>query len=150
MVVPLRDKPPSTYRAHANDDAKKDDASSYYDVYKDYNATLRAWFVAFGAGGPAFLLANGAITQSLKSEGHLQAVVGAFFVGVFAQIVLVMINKSCAWMNYYVKETGGAHRLAALASWLSEQYWIDFSADAITLVAFGWAVYMIAHVALAA
>ncbi|MGD0763059.1 MAG: hypothetical protein ABR929_07695 [Roseiarcus sp.] len=59
MVVPLGGKPPRAHEAHAHDkknkdqDKKnKDDASSYYDVYKEYNATLRAWFVAFGAGGP--------------------------------------------------------------------------------------------------
>ena len=150
MVAPLGGKPLKAHEARAHGEKNENDASSYYDVYKEYNATLRAWFVAFGAGGPAFLLANSTITQSLKSGGHLQAVVGAFFVGVFAQIVLVVINKTCAWVNYYVNEAHGSHLLAAPANWLSEQYWIDFLADLITLGAFGWAVYTIAQVALAA
>jgi hypothetical protein len=62
----------------------------------------------------------------------------------------VVINKTCAWVNYSVNEAHGSHLLAAPANWLSEQYWIDFLADLITLGAFGWAVYTIAQVALAA
>ena len=66
-----------------------------------------------------------------------------FLIGVSLQVLLAAINKSVMWACYY-GETNEKYRSTKryrFASWLSEQYWIDFLLDAAAMLAFATATY---------
>ena len=55
--------------------------SKYFSTYQDYNKTLRAWFVAFGAGGPALLAVEPDLRDVLVEKNVLMTVVVYFLAG---------------------------------------------------------------------
>lgn len=122
-----------------------DKAKDYYATYAEYNRALRAWFVAFGVGGPVVFLVNEDLGTKLANEGVLQTVAIFFLVGAAAQILVALINKICIWCQYYgeanqaFKETC---RYRAAQS-VGKQFWIDVLLDVVSIVAFAVAILIV-------
>ena len=68
-----------------------------FAAYLEYNRILRAWFVAFGIGGPALFLINRPIGERLAENGQLQAVAAMFLIGAGSQVLGAMLNKIGNW-----------------------------------------------------
>jgi hypothetical protein len=122
-----------------------DDEAAIFQTYFEYNRVLRTWFVAFGIGGPALFLVNGAVAQRLVEAHRLKLVVILFLAGAGAQVVGALINKMANWYVYKSlidedAQTSGFHRFAG---WLSEQFWIDVLVDICTIAAFGSAAWVL-------
>ena len=75
--------------------------SKYFSTYQDYNKTLRAWFVAFGAGGPALLAVEPDLRDVLVEKNVLMTVVVYFLAGCACQVFIAFVNKILAWGNYF-------------------------------------------------
>lgn len=123
----------------------EDDGSGSFAAYSDYNKTLRAWFVAFGVGGPALFLVNENVAHKLAEAGELTDIALLFLIGATAQIVCALINKTANWLVYrstWGDEESSYWRYRA-ANWLSEQFLIDLGLDLITVVTYGMASWLL-------
>jgi hypothetical protein len=76
------------------------DGSNEFAAYTEYNKVLRAWFVAFGVGGPALFLINDEIGTRLAKTGQLGSVAKLFLIGTGSQIAGAFINKVSNWYVY--------------------------------------------------
>ena len=120
--------------------------SSTNEQYNEYNRVLRAWFVAFGFGGPAIFLVNPEVRNQLVEQSEMQTVVVYFLSGAVAQIVVAFLNKV---VNWYSIDDGDAEYMKTLryriSSAVVEWFWIDLVADLFTFLVFGlgiWKVFM--------
>lgn len=114
------------------------------EQYSEYNKILRSWFVAFGFGGPAVFLVNEEVRNQLVTTGNMRLVVILFLFGASAQIGIALINKILNWYAYGDKgteyETTRRYKISnAVLDW----FWLDILADLFTLVAFGWAIWIV-------
>ena len=74
------------------------DREAYQQAYSDYNRTLRAWFVAFGVGGPVLFVTQESFRRLISDSPHSRLIISCFALAVVLQTVGAFINK---WMNYY-------------------------------------------------
>lgn len=125
--------------------------AGHYGNYVEYNKTLRTWLVSFGIGVPAVLMVNPTLLESLKGSGRAEWVVGLFVIGCAFQIVIAFLNKTIAY-HLYCGETAPPF----MATWryrccetMSEWYWLDFFLDVGSLVAFGYAIFLMFNINLA-
>jgi len=117
----------------------EESAKDFFANYAEYNKALRAWFVAFGLGGPALFLVKPELIAPLKASGNLKAVVLAFLGGCALQIGVALLNKICAWYEYDAKRKGVPF-VGRLRD-LSESFWIDILCDVGAVILFGWAIW---------
>ena len=110
------------------------EASEFFNLYVGINSTLRAWFIAAGVGGPAFILANAPIQEKLARQGNLRCTLVIFGIGIAAQVGIAVLNKHLNWLLYRDRELGGSKNHAFL-EWLSEKYSLDFAADVVACAA---------------
>lgn len=137
----------------ANGEAGKKEDSEYYGPYAEHSKTLRAWFVAYGIGGPVVLLSSDEAWGSLVKSGCGRYVGLLFIFGGVIQILSALLNKHSMWLLYLEeveakdgkKESPGASSttksktIYKLAAWYSKQTWIDVLLDIYTLIFFSWA-----------
>ncbi|MGH7618696.1 MAG: hypothetical protein ACREPM_15860 [Gemmatimonadaceae bacterium] len=118
-------------------------AKDLFNDYNEYAKVLRAWFVAYGIGGPVLLLTNAAIGSKIAASGSARPIGSAFLGGVGLQVLLALLNKSALWL-YYKSERrpelgrGWGYRLA---KWFAYEFWIDFSFDSVSFILLGWATW---------
>jgi hypothetical protein len=114
------------------------DDNSNYSVYSDYNNALRAWFVVFGIGSIAALIASKELVDALRAARVLRSVVWLLALGAGAQIVLAFVNKTVAWTLYYAEENPPFKDTGryGLAAWLSTRYVLDLCCDLGTMILF--------------
>ncbi|HAR46007.1 MAG: hypothetical protein A2X56_08245 [Nitrospirae bacterium GWC2_57_13] len=125
------------------DDAVESDGADFFKTYFEYNRTLRAWFVAFGIGGPALFLVNEHVSARLVAAGRLYLVAALFVIGAAAQVIGALMNKISNWYVYYscLDDEFTSTRKYRLAEWLIDQFWIDILLDVVTILAFGAAIW---------
>lgn len=111
----------------------------YLDSYLDYNRILRSWFIAFGIGGPVILLTNDTLYADFLRLDEKGCIAILFFGGLFIQVFIAWINKMANWYKYS-RDDG---RRFEIASWLLRQFWIDITADILSICAFGLAIYLL-------
>lgn len=119
------------------------EAETLFKAYEEYAKTLRAWFVAYGIGGPVLLLTNDTVNQVFRSSPLGRSIAGAFLIGVATQVVLAFLNKTVIWASYFatIRPEVAESRKYRAAAWVAEQYWIDVVADVATIGLFGWATW---------
>lgn len=128
----------------------------FFSVYADYGRILRAWLVAYGAGGPVLFLTQKDIADRIKASGEARMVVYLFLAGVLLQVLISLLNKWVNWYLYAYADLTGPGRPArggkrrprpsrsyALAGKISRQFWLDILADGGAVAAFGWATLKI-------
>ena len=124
------------------------DGSDALRAYLEYNKILRTWFVAFGVGGPALFLVNDQIASKLFDAGQLRAVATLFLLGVAAQIIGTLINKTANYCVYRccLEEdreniSGFKEKIYECAEYVNSWFWLDLSFDIATTVLFGIAAW---------
>jgi hypothetical protein len=130
------------------------DAAIHYSNYAEYNKQLRLWLVGFGIGGPVLFFTHPEVLKGIALEER-RFVVFLFLIGSAIQVALAIINKTASWLEFH-HEDCKARETAHKESWwggkvgkkLSSWFLIDFLADGVSAVLFGWAIYLIAHSAL--
>jgi hypothetical protein len=137
----------------ANGEAGKKEDPEYYGPYAEYSKTLRAWFVAYGIGGPVVLLSSDKAWDSLVKSGCGRYVGFLFISGGIIQILSALLNKHSMWLLYLEEDEAKERRKKSLpdistterrptyklAEWYSKQTWVDVLLDIYTLLLFGWA-----------
>jgi hypothetical protein len=110
-------------------------ADHYYEEYNEYAKNVRIWFVAYGVGGPALILTQPSLYNSVQSSGHARGIALAFLIGVAIQILSALLYKAAAWHLHSTREL---HRgqTRPWAAWVERWYWIDVAADLVTLALF--------------
>ena len=118
----------------------KDHKKEYLESYLDYNRILRSWFVAFGIGGPVIFLTNDALYMDFLKLDEKGFIVTLFFIGLFAQIFVAFINKIANWYIYSNEKWVPDMNEPPPGFWSGfiKHFWIDISADVLTVGAFGW------------
>ena len=121
---------------------KKD---SYYSTYAEYNRALRAWFVAFGVGGPVVFLVNQDLGTKLSEVDALMPVAILFLVGAAAQILVALINKISMWCHYYGEANRKFKKTCRYqaARSVGKQFWIDILLDVVSIVAFAIGILIV-------
>lgn len=130
-------------------------SDGHYKVYEEHMKTLRAWFVAYGVGGPVLFITQKDFAASLL-DSDLSGLVGVLFlVGVLLQALVALFNKWVNWGLYYYDDDEGdvsidtvdeevkPRRLQRFCEDYSSKVWIDIVADVATLVLFSVATIVV-------
>lgn len=80
--------------------SQEEDATDSLKSYLEYNKILRAWFVAFGVGGPALFLVNDKVADKFAKLGSLKILAALFLIGATAQVLGAFLNKIANWYVY--------------------------------------------------
>lgn len=139
-------------------------SDGHYKVYEEHMKTLRAWFVAYGVGGPVLFITQQDFAATLVDSGWSQLIGVLFLVGVLLQALVALFNKWVNWGLYYFDEddadTGSvvdtvetssdavdtemqSQRLRRLCESYSSKVWVDILADLATLVLFAIATVLV-------
>jgi hypothetical protein len=129
----------------------RNEETGFFEAYAAFARTLRLWFIAYGIGGPAAFLTNEAAGQKLYASGEGRPIAYAFLAGVVLQIAMALIYKSAMWYLYVAEyqPTFKSSRRYNIAYKVSEAFWLEASADAVTLALFGGATLRLVRVFLA-
>jgi hypothetical protein len=140
MTTPVN---PPPHPADPAEDAPES-SQSLYEAYADYSRTLRTWLVAYGVGGPVLLLSNEHVTKAIATSGAAGLITKLFLGGVAAQVTLAALNKAAMWGCYYgaLWRSFQDRRRYKACVWFSEQFWIDFTIDVVTMALFGGATLL--------
>ena len=120
-------------------------SDGHYKVYEEHMKTLRAWFVAYGVGGPVLFVTQKDFAASLVESGVSKWVGILLLVGVLLQAVVALINKWVNWSLYYYgdEEEEKPGKLQRFCEKVSNKVWIDISADIATLILFSIATVIV-------
>ena len=111
--------------------------------------TLRAWFVAYGVGGPVLFATQKEFASTLIGSGHAKLIGVLFLVGVLLQALVALLNKWVNWGLYYFDDDGEdsedaeKSKLQEFCEDVSSKVWIDILADVATLVLFSVATVIV-------
>ena len=116
-----------------------------YDAYKEYNKTLRAWFVAYGVGLPALVLTNEKLIENAKNSGEAKLVAWLFAAGVLLQLSIAALNKWANWFQYWgAIDTSFTEKPShKFALWWGEHPELDVAAEVLTAIFFGLGTFRI-------
>ena len=120
----------------------QDLVKEYHDLYIYHGRVLRTWLVAYGVGAPAVLLTRDSAWNALREYENAPLLAGLFFLGVLAQVVITLVNKTVNWLVYNAEDTPDLKKTSRWWDYvdvLSEQYWLDVLADVVSIVSFIWA-----------
>jgi uncharacterized protein involved in cysteine biosynthesis len=103
--------------------------------------TLRAWFVAYGVGGPVLFLTQQSFADAIVASGYSKTIGILFLLGVLFQVLIALLNKWVSWGLYYYEDNPDALRRNThdFCESISGMVWIDIVADVATLVLFAFA-----------
>ena len=144
-------------------------SDGHYKVYEEHMKTLRAWFVAYGVGGPVLFITQQEFAATLAGSGYAKLIGMLFLVGVLLQALVALFNKWVNWGLYYFDEddmeatidtidtsidtadgpvdtTDAPTRpngLQRFCESYSSKVWIDIVADVATLVLFAVATVIV-------
>lgn len=119
--------------------------AEFYKVYDEYAKNLRAWFVAYGVGGPVLILTQEKVSQVVIESGSGRVVALFFLAGVVLQVLLSLVNKWANWGVYAYSETEDLSegKRFRFCSWASNQVWFDVLLDLGSMACFGAATWNI-------
>ena len=118
--------------------------TDYYKVYEEYAKNLRAWFIAYGVGGPVLFLTNNEVASKISQSSIKAYIIWLFFIGVGLQIWISVLNKYVSWIIYaHDDET---KQPLEWANRMSRRVWIDALVDVMTIVAFGAATLLTVNI----
>jgi len=112
--------------------------SGHHEAYASFSRTLRAWFVAYGIGGPVLILNQSKLYDALLTSGRLPVVAGCFLGGVSLQLLATIIYKAAMWYLYrgeYI-EALQSHWLYRASDWLAEAMCVELVIDLATAALF--------------
>jgi hypothetical protein len=107
----------------------------FYEAYASFSRTLRGWLIAYGVGGPVLFATQPALGERLAQTGFAHEVTLMFMAGVAVQIFAALVYKTAMWYAY-VGELEPAFQDTLrfrVASWLSDQFWLEMLFDLLTI-----------------
>ena len=118
-------------------------AEEYFEQYWKYASAVRNWYVIYGVGGIALLFTKDNVFGAIDFKMRVKILI-AFIAAVLAQVLVSLFRKWVHWGIYSGKE----HNLSGkqwylLAVRLSRWIWLDILCDLVSLVAFGYASYLL-------
>ena len=106
------------------------ETEAHFKAYEEHMKTLRAWFVAYGVGGPILFVTQEHFAKRLLESGELFWLTLFFFGGVGLQIFIAAINK---WVNWYIyfadKNNITDGPWFTVTSKISRMFWLDIVCD---------------------
>ena len=113
----------------------------HYKTYSDYATVLRAWFVAYGIGGPVLFLTQSDIADAISESGRARFIIVLFLLGVSSQVFIALVNQWVNWYLYFDPDPAKSKhkRRRAKVDALSKKFLLDVACDIFSVVAFGWA-----------
>lgn len=84
-------------------DKKVADERRALDRYESSARAVRTWFIAYGIGVPAVLIANDAALNRLIQSGWMPSAMGLFLAGVLVQIVAEVLRKRAFIFDWLVR-----------------------------------------------
>lgn len=119
------------------------DRAEFYKAYEEYARNLRAWFVAYGVGGPVLILTQEHVSKAVIASGAGPGIARLFLSGVGLQILLSLINKWANWGVYAYSESQALAdgRLFGFWSAVTNQVWIDILLDLGSVACFALATW---------
>ena len=113
-------------------------AEAYFRVYEEHMRTLRAWFVAYGVGGPVLFVTQQGFANAIIRSGESKLIGVLFLLGVLFQVLIALLNKWVNWGLYYYEDdpTSTRGRVHDFCESVSGQVWVDIAADALSLLLF--------------
>ncbi|MDH3614528.1 MAG: hypothetical protein OES10_14770 [Gammaproteobacteria bacterium] len=129
-------------------------SDGHYKVYEEHMKTLRAWFVAYGVGGPVLFITQKDFAASLVDSGLSKLVGVLFLIGVLLQALVALFNKWVNWGLYFYdddednpgdssEEEAAPRRLQKFCENYSSKVWVDIAADIATLILFSVATIIV-------
>jgi len=71
----------------------KDIEYAFYEPYKTFSTSLRAWFIAYGIGAPVIFLSNESTRNAISSYDYNKLLISLFLLGVVIQIIEALLYK---------------------------------------------------------
>ncbi len=121
-------------------------SDGHYKVYEQHMNTLRAWFVAYGVGGPILFITQKEFASTLIASGYARLAGVLFLIGVLLQALVALLNKWVNWGLYYFDddiEDAEKPKLQEFCEKTSSKVWIDILADIATLILFSVATVIV-------
>lgn len=120
--------------------------SEYYEPYKGFASSLRAWFIAYGIGAPILFLSNDSTRAAISNYEYNHALVLLFLSGVLLQAVEALLYKHAMWHLYMGEEKDSYKNstLYKLSDKISEAYLLGVFFDIATVIVYGvgtWLAY---------
>lgn len=122
-------------------DPGKDEENAYFESYKSFSFTLRAWLIAYGVGAPVLFASQAAFSEVLKNKAAVLPILYAYFFGVFLQIFAAFLYKASMWYIMWganKPEFKSSYRYK-FSGWVSEQLWLELLLDIGSIIFFAWA-----------
>ena len=115
---------------------KKPD-EGYFDLYREYAKTLRAWLVGFGIGTPAVFFTQDQIRHVIVTAGGHGWLIALYLVGVACQVGVALINKWVSWYVYLCQTQGRTDsRIFARCENYSKSMTVDVAVDVTSVLCF--------------
>jgi len=122
----------------------------YYDSYREFSWKFRLWLIAYGVSIPVIIISNKPLLDLIKCDKYGQLWIILTLFGVFVQVFLTWVFKLCMW--YCDRHAKGAinseSKKYKISVWVSEQYFIEITADVLTLSLFTVSTYQLIKVVL--
>ncbi|MDH5600102.1 MAG: hypothetical protein OEY78_02235 [Gammaproteobacteria bacterium] len=116
-----------------NQDNNQD--SVFYEPYKIFATSLRAWFIAYGIGAPILFLSNEFTQRVISEYENNKLLIFLFLAGVILQTIQALLYKHVMWHLYMGEDNHDYHK-----SWLykssvkiSEASWLEILFDLATV-----------------
>ncbi len=119
--------------------------TGFYEAYAGFARTLRAWFVAYGIGGPVLFVTNDTLSKKLTASGVTGTIAMLFLAGVGLQVLSALMYKGAMWYLYLGELNPEVRKLRrhGLSDWLSEAFWVELLLDVGTIVLFSIATWTV-------
>jgi hypothetical protein len=146
-------------------------SDAWAQSYRQHTTALRTWFVAFGVGGPAFLVANESAWKVFRMDPASRLIGALYLSGVICQVIITLVDKYADWFGYLSNvraddvrrardgittykgsEYRKARRLlrkADFADWWLRHDSFSIIADVLTVSLFAWATARVLFILLA-
>ncbi|MCX6818129.1 MAG: hypothetical protein NTU57_04700 [Candidatus Aenigmarchaeota archaeon] len=113
---------------------------SHLKQYNIYAGNLRNWFVGYGIGALVLFITQKEFFSTL-SLSEKNSILISIAIGIFLQIFISMWNKYTQWLSYQqIHRSLVNSKLHKIAGRITRVWQIDFICDALTLIAFAYAL----------
>jgi hypothetical protein len=109
--------------------------SIFYEPYKSFATSLRAWFIAYGIGAPILFLSNENTQKAITEYECNETLIFLFLSGVIIQTIQALLYKHTMWHLYMGEGNSKYHNkwLYKASEKISEAYWLETLFDLATV-----------------
>ena len=110
----------------------------YYEPYKNFALSLRAWFIAYGIGAPIIFLSNEGTQKAISNYEGNKFLISLFLTGVVIQIIQALLYKHAMWHLHMGEGNPDYHTkwLYKGSEKITEVYWLEATLDLSTVIVY--------------